>query len=151
MKTLLIAIVFLWANTSFSQDNLDSIINSLNNKDVYVAPVIRGVYIASPGSKINRDSAKLNLSFFTVSSLDESIDRLAGKFTSQILAQRLYSLLRDSTRDFYANVLLYELFDNRFLGNFFGMNRKQWIESGRRSRDEQKWDQYMERLLIVRR
>lgn len=129
--------------TAYSQRSLELIASSLDNKDVYVAPIIRGVRIIAQPPVQTKDSIRISPRYFVVSSLDEDIRDVASMFSTDVVSNTLYLLLQDSTRDFYANALLYDLLDNKLLCNFFGMTREEWIESGRQRIDRKKWDEYI--------
>jgi hypothetical protein len=147
MKALFIIILSALALEAHTQRNLDAILHSLNNKDVYVSFITHASYIGTkaPDSTFNKDSAMAAVRFFKVVSLDEDIKELAQAFERKILIEKLYCLLQDPARDLYANVLLYDLLDNHKLGKFLFDNhsRQQWIESGEKLKDDQKWKEFI--------
>lgn len=142
-KIIAIALFFVCSVPAYTQRSLQSLTSSLDNKDVYVAPIIRGVRITASPTVQSKDSVRVPSRNFVVSSLDEDIRDVANLFSKAVVSNTLYLLLQDSTRDFYANLLLYDLLDNTRLCNFFAMTREQWIESGRKSLDIKKWSSYM--------
>jgi hypothetical protein len=151
MKKRIIAILLLTGLTinSQAQNRLDSLLNSLNNKDLYIAPIVGGINIGIKKSISNKDSLMATKRFFAVSSLDRDILELAGEYSKHVLAEKLYSLLQDTARDLYANALLYDLLDNRKLGKLLYMTREKWVSSGRKINDSRHWQQYMEKNIYV--
>lgn len=152
IKALLILSIISLSVKAPAQRSLDSILHSLNNKDVYVSVIIYGSHLG-PGridSTINRDSARANKWFFIVTSFDQDIIEVAKTFNRKIVIERLFTLMQDTTRDFYANVLLYELLDNRKFGKFLfdWETRKHWIESGAKLKDQIKWQEFISKELL---
>jgi hypothetical protein len=147
----IILLVFLAGLTTGSpaQGDLDSILNTLHNKDLYVAPIITGVSITVRKPVINKDSTMAKKRFFIVSSLDQDIRLLAGIYSRQVITQKLYALLQDPARDMYASALLYDLLDNHKLGNLLFMSREKWISGGQQVKDTCYWDEYMKKQVYI--
>jgi hypothetical protein len=131
-----------------SQDNLDSLLNTLHNRDLYVAPIIYGVSIVKQ-TVVNKDSARINRRYYIVSSLDEDINTLAEKYSKDILVAKLYTLLNDPDRDLYANALLYDLLENNNLVKLMFMKREEWINNERWANDMRHWKVYMEKKIYI--
>lgn len=146
MKIIVITVLLLaeLAGSSQAQKNLDSLLHALQNKDLYVAPIIRGVDI-TVRKRTDHDSLAASRKLFVVSSLDEDIQLLAGRYSKQVLVPKLYALLEDTTRDLYASALLYDLLDNQKLGKLFAMSREKWVSSGKRASDIGYWTAYMKK------
>ena len=136
-----------FAGNAQSTRSFDSILTSLDNKDLYIAPIIYSSCIYCSGETkvtgINKDSVRINKRLFRVSSLDENIRELAKKYSNKELLLKLYALLQDTGKDLYANALLYDLLDNRKLGKLLGMKREEWISSGRQKCDMEFWKTYL--------
>jgi hypothetical protein len=136
------------ASKGQSQSSLDSLFESLNNKALYVGWIIRGVDITVKKEKPVGDSS-FEQRLFIVSSLDQDIQQLAAKYSKGIVIEKLIPLLQDTTRDFYANALLYDLFENRKLGKLLFMKREEWINTGRKICDNQHWQEYAQKPMYV--
>jgi hypothetical protein len=139
-KALLIFFLLsgLWVSAQ-PRPNLDSILVSLNNNDLYVGAVIGGICFF-PQKQPNPYPPR---PMFIVSSLDVDIRELAKKYSTKTVSEKLIALLDDSTRDFYANALLYDLLENRKLGKLLFMKREEWIYTGKKPTDIQYWKQYI--------
>jgi hypothetical protein len=150
MKSLAISIFILSGVIGKGQslNGLDSLLASLNNKDLYVGWIISGVDITVKKEKPVRDST-FRQRLFIVSSLDEDIQQLAKKYPKKILIEKLTALLKDATRDFYANALLYDLLENRKLGKLLFMKREEWISTGKKICDTQYWQEYGQKQIHV--
>lgn len=139
-------LIFLLALTthsllSASQDSLDELLSSINNKDLYITQIHSNPW----GEKlkgIDKDSARASKRLFIVSSLNEDIQAAAKKFTKKALLEKLKLLLNDPNKDLYANALLYDLFDNRKLGKLINLTRDEWTKSGRRDLDIKHWQEF---------
>ena len=151
MKSLAVSIFILSCVTGNGQslNGLDSLLSSLNNKDLYVAPIIRGVSIVVRKEKINQDSICAIRRDFMVGSLDEDIQQLAEKYSKKIVIEKLVALLQDPDRDLYANVLLYDLLENRKLGKLYSMKREEWINTGRKICDTQHWQDNTQKQIYI--
>ena len=147
MKSLTVFIFILSGITckGQSQNGLDSLLATLDNKDLYVAPIIRGVYIGIRNEKSAQTTICSDRRSFIVSSLDEDIQQLSEKYSKKILTEKLIALLQDTARDFYANALLYDLLENKKLGKLFSMKREEWVNNGRRTSDTQYWKEYAQK------
>ena len=145
-KFILIILLSTLVLDAPAQRSLDSILNSLNNRDVYVSFVTHSSYIGTkvPVRILNTDSPLASIRSFKVVSLDEDIKELVQTFDRKMVIKKLYYLLQNPAKDFYANVLLYDLLDNKKLGKFLFNNwqsRKHWIDSGEKIKDEKKWQE----------
>lgn len=150
MKSLTVIIFILSAIICKGQslDRLDSLLNSLNNADLYTSPIIYNPWEPKKMG-INKDSARINKRLFIVSSLDQDIQQLAEKYPKKILVEKLVPLLQDTTRDFYANALLYDLLENRKLGKLLFMKREEWVSNGRKIFDTQHWQEYAQKQIYI--
>ncbi len=124
-----------FAGNAQSTKSLDSILASLDNRDLYISPIIYGSNI----SVVIKDSVRINKRLLTVSSLNENLREIGKKFSDKALILKLYALLQDPKRDLYANALLYDLLDNRKLGKLLGMKREEWVSGGRQKCDMEFW------------
>jgi len=149
VKQILSILLFLVSFTGNAQSarSLDSILASLDNRGLYIAPIIYSSCIyCSAGTKItevNKDSVRINKRLFMVSSFDENLREMAKKYSDKVLILKLYALLLDTERDLYANALLCDLFDNRKLGKLLGIKREDWVTSGRQKCDMEFWKTYL--------
>lgn len=145
MKYLILIILF--ASCEFrciNRDAFNDVIYSIDNKDLYIAPVYSNPW-GEKKKGINKDSARANKRLFIVSSFNVDIHQAAKKYTKKALFEKLKELLNDSTKDLYANALLYDLFDNRKLGKLINLSRDKWINSGRRDLDIKHWQSFQSR------
>jgi hypothetical protein len=140
LRSILLLLLFLSGVRGNTQPavSLDTVLASLKNSELYVAPVIRGVSIVPR----TEGQVKEYYPSFVVGSLAQDIRTLAEIYTKKLLAKKLYLLLNDPGKDLYANALLYDLLDNRNLGKLFGMKRKVWINSGKQQCDMEFWRSY---------
>jgi hypothetical protein len=147
MKSILLLFTFL-ATCSFSlraQKEIDQLLETLHNKDLYIAPIIVGTHITANPRKASRGKEKKPRRLFMVSSLPMDVQVLASKYSKKTLIKKLYPLLKDPERDLYVNALLFDLLDNVKLGKLSFMTRDQWINSGRARADNAYWDQFMKK------
>jgi hypothetical protein len=143
-KALLISLLLTGLGLNAQpRSDLDSILASLHNNDLYVAPVLRGVDLFPQTGAARNISSCPQRPQFIVSSLNVDIRELADKYPAKTVVQKLIGLLEDSTRDFYANALLYDLLDNRNLVKLLFMKREEWINTGRKTTDTQYWQLYI--------
>jgi hypothetical protein len=147
MKVLFIILLSTLVAEAPAQRSLGSILNSLNNKDVYVSFITHAscIWTKAPDTTLNKDSALAGIRFFKVVSLDEDINEVARRFERKMVIEQLYRLLEDPAKDFYANVLLYDLLDNHKLGKFLfnRTSRESWIDSGEKIKDVKKWQSFI--------
>lgn len=146
MKQVIFIFIFYFAaGSTNAQINIDSIFLEIDNKDLYVSPVFGGtiVWKHDNSGKSYPARADSNRRMFRVSTFDGDIRSIAKYLTEKKVSVALYKLLSDTARDLYANALLYELLDNRKLGKLFQMDRKKWIESGKREKDIGFWSEYL--------
>lgn len=132
-----------------SNRELDSILASLKNNELYVSPVIRGVWLFPVTASMQEERNEEKGPSFVVSSIDKNIRDMASVYTNTCLSEKLYALLTDPERDFYANALLYDLLDNRKLGKLLGMKREEWVSSGRQKCDMEFWKSYLKPRGVV--
>jgi hypothetical protein len=147
MKRIIIAIVLASALNSHSQSQtgLDSIFSSLNNNDLFIAPIVGGINIGIKPTEIDYKSTRYQKRFCRVSSLNEDINLLAEKYSKKLIAQKLFALLQDSERDLYAIALLCDLLDNQKLGKLISLKREEWISKGEKVADLKYWQGYLKK------
>jgi hypothetical protein len=92
---------------AFSQSGLDSLLKRIDNKDAQIGFVTRA-FSAAEIIKTN-NPAPLVKPHGQVMSLD--VDSLAALYSRHLLVSKLVPLLEDTSKDFYANAILYALFE----------------------------------------
>jgi len=143
-----VLLISIGGNAQSSRD-LDSILTTLKNNELYVAPVIRGVWLFPVTASMQKERTEEKKPSFVVSSLDTDIRNMATIYTNSVLSQKLYVLLADPERNFYANALLYDLLDNRKLVKLFGVKREEWINSGKQKCDMEFWKNYFNAIDLL--
>ena len=155
MRILLALSLLLLCTTTYSQSLPDSIFNAIDNKGVEIGIILpRGVCLTCGNriKKINQDSIRQNRRYAIVTSFAPyDIFELAKKYSKEIIARRLYLLLADTSKDLYANVLLYDLLNNKkLLHFFFNPDKETWISSGRRKEDVALWDSTIKAIAVYK-
>jgi hypothetical protein len=142
---LMIFALYSYCTVLHSQTKLDSLLNSLKNSELYVAPILYNPWEPrKPGN--DKDSARINKRLFIVSSLDVDIQEIATIYGRKVVIEKLYGLLSDPTRDLYASALLYDLVENRNLGQYINVTREKWISNGKKTKDIAHWNEYVAKL-----
>ena len=136
---------YLITGAVHSQKNVDSLFLGVNNNDLYVSPVFGGVITwkqnqSGAAYPVRADS---NRRMFRVSTFDSDIKELSKEFSEKSVSVALYRLLSDTTRDIFANALLFELLDNRSLGKLLFWDRSDWIRSGKKDKDIKFWKEFL--------
>ncbi len=147
MKHCIILLVFFFLiESTYSQTNIDSIFKNITNKNLYVSPLFGGPIITkdSNSGKIPRVEPRSKPRMFMVSTFDGDIKELAILYSEKQISLCLYQLLSDTTRDLFANALLYDLLDNIKPGKLILINREKWIESGKRKEDLIYWKDFLQ-------
>lgn len=131
--------------TGIAQNNIDSFLNTLHNKDV--KSVLMWV---APPKLFDSATGAIYIHTFEqiVTSIDESQIRL--KYPKYLMVQKLVQLLDDPERDWYADLLLYNLTTKEFIGCD---SRESWLTSIKhntnltfRQIDMNKWRKYLSAL-----
>ena len=137
---ILLILLMLFQVRGKAQGNLDAFLKDLNNKDCQIG--FRTLpYSASTltGSDSAGDTVKMLKPHGLVMSLD--VDSLAALYPRDLLVRKLVPLLLDTTRDFYANAILYALFEREMPP----LNtRANWVKTTRKE-DLAYWNNYVKK------
>jgi hypothetical protein len=132
-------------SVSAQSGDLDSFLSTLRNKDLRFKTVV-----LSP-SPPAYDSVRhvFNVSQLQLRITSINVGALKAKYATPTLIRRLVSLLDDSTRDWYANLLLYQLSGLPNLGALGIQSRDIWLSPVQkdspttyRDRDIAMWRKY---------
>ncbi|MBS1579326.1 MAG: hypothetical protein JST29_06765 [Bacteroidetes bacterium] len=125
MKTIITLFfsALFFSNTCLSQTKLDSIISLLHNQGSEVGIIIRNVQEAP----INKDKGIYTL---VAKSVNYELDELIKKFSKDTVIIKLIKVLSDTTKDYVANCILYEIVNNKELRSFYfdNITREVWIK-----------------------
>lgn len=152
MKRLLIGsflILFSFAGLSQQKINIDSLLITINNNDIYIAQKIGGLSLTVKASEIGNNNSFFKPDKIVISSFPYSNSELLAAYTKEFLMQKLLPLLNDNERDLYANAMLYCLFNNRELGKLIGVSRQEWIKSGRADFDREYWKCFLNQIKLL--
>jgi hypothetical protein len=112
-------------NSVFGQSgDLDKILNTLRNRD------LRFVLVkVSPPAAQTYDSVRhvFYVSMFQLRVTSTNVTELKAKYPQPALVRGLVSLLDDTTRDWYANLLLYQLSGRPNEGALGTQSRERWV------------------------
>ena len=119
---------------------------NISNKNLYVSPLLGGPINfkkSSTEKTIPADSSSKSR-IFRVSTFDGDIQEMAKHYSEQQISVCLYQLLSDTTRDLFANALLYDLHNNIKLGKLVMIDRENWIATGKRKDDLNYWKEFLQ-------
>lgn len=123
-------VLFFW-QFSFGQKKLNNFIKSLDNKNLQYDLIVR-----SP--QISRNTLSVSKYVVDIKSID--LKSLIKKFNQQKLRMALVNCLNDSSRDWYANMLLYAITERDAMIFTVIENRDDWIKNGNKGKDLKYWD-----------
>lgn len=146
MKAIYLLFISICLNyAAFSQTPIDSIFRSIHNDKLYVSISFGGDMTWKKNQEgeyyPTRDFS--NRRMYRVSTFSQDIVALSKLYSEKEVCLALYRLLSDSTRDLFANALLYELLDNKLLGKLVLVKRSKWVASGKRDMDLMHWEALM--------
>jgi hypothetical protein len=122
-------------NHSFGQNGLDKFINSLSNDSLRFEVMKVGTAELKKGNTI-----ALPKTLVAVQSVD--VNRLVAKYKKKLLVKRLFSVLGDTSKDWYANVLLYAITERDATPLVAIEGREDWLNSNK-SKDIEYWSTYL--------
>jgi hypothetical protein len=133
---------------SAQSGDLDGILNTLNNKDLRIELVK-----VSPSQPYDSVRHVFYVSMFQLRVTSIDVKALKAKYPLPALIRGISSLLDDTTRDWYANLLLYQLSGKPNAGAMGIQSREKWllpVQKGSsttfRGQDIEMWKKYESEL-----
>ncbi len=133
-STLAAIATFILISNCMGQSNIDSFLQSLHNNDVRSK-------LSSVGPSKTYDSGRIYI--HTTERLLTSVDvsHIKESFPRKELIEKLVTLLKDTTRDWYADLLLYNLTREPSLNILACNTREQWLKiNPQTNRPHQQYD-----------
>lgn len=141
-----------------SEATLDSLLENLHNNDIFIGSIVGGMIIPKDALeaqqlKARADSVRGGLlkrrKRASVSSLLISVDELETNYPKALLAKKVYPLLFDPQRDFYAHVILLEFFVPEKLGYWTLRCKADWESRGTMEQDKKVWEAFLKREKLI--
>lgn len=137
INVLITCSIFIVPLNLFSQNKLNNFIaNMANDKLVFE--------VAKVGISRLIDSNRIELPKILVFVKSSDVEGLLKTVKKNKVVKRLIPLLNDSTKDWYANVLLYQITDRDASALLVIENRNDWIKRNREN-DIEYWHAYQNR------
>jgi len=134
--TVLFILIFLSIPKQvISQAKLNAILNVINNQGMEV-----GIIIKNPYDTLSKRESK-NAYNIVSPTFNSNINNLITEFSKDSVIAALIRLLPDTSKDYIANCLLYEIINNRELSDFYYYDRAKWVKE-RMIIDKAKWRLY---------
>ena len=132
---IILIFLLLLQTRAVSQSGLDSLLKRIDNKDAQIGFFTR---ISSAGDIIKTDNPAPQIKpHGQVMSLD--VDSLAALYPRDLIVSKLVPLLEDTNKDFYANAILYALFE-RLMPPL--NTRENWLKTTAK-KDIEYWQNYI--------
>lgn|SRR5690606_4645249 len=131
-----ISILFIMPLESLGQKKINKLINSISNEKLKFE-------VAKVGTSQMIDSGVVSLPKNLVFVKSLSLQSLSDR-DKQRLVSRLIPMLNDNTKDWYANVLLYQLTEREASSLIIIENRDEWVAK-HKDEDLKYWHCYLNR------
>lgn len=130
----LLTLFILFTNQVWGQKSIDNIVKKLSNKELKYEIIKVGVTTLK-NNKLNLPRMQVNIESLDIESLQEQVNH-------RKLMKKLISSLSDTTRDWYANLLLYAI-TKKDATSLLGIEtRVNWINSLTKKNDVLYWEKY---------
>lgn len=129
-------ILFILPSESYSQKKLNKVINGISNDKLKFE-------VAKVGTTRFVDSATVTVPKYLVFVKSVNLESWSNRDKKKLI-NRLAPMLADTTKDWYANVLLYQLMERDASSLFVVENRNEWIERSKED-DLNFWKSYLDK------